>query len=153
MSPQKYKAGLDRQGALHNVFRQTTHKAAIPLEVLHIIHDGFHQPDAQATLPLFMNQVVKRWLGKTIDVEHLSVVDNFKYKLAFLGNINGQFKKMIWIAVVSMNHEVGTHFVQRQNDLIEHDLGGHMGAQGLPNEVPDALQVLQAATDFKPRAH
>lgn len=153
MNPQKYKVRGDRQGALCDVFGEAANKPPIAVYVFHVIHDGFDKPYAKSAFSFFVYQVIQRWFRKFIDVKHLPVIDYFKNQFAFSRNIDGEFQEMIGVAVVCVNHEVRAHFIQGQDDLVEHNIGRHMSAQGLPDEIPNALQVLQAATDFMPIAH
>src|SRR5690606_13867886 len=59
-----------------------------------------------------------------------------------------QFKNFVRIAMVRMNHEVGTHFIQREYNFADNKLGDAMILQGAPDKIPNTLQIFYTAPDF-----
>jgi len=121
--------------------------ATIPVEVLHFIHDRFHQTNAKATFSFFMNKAVNARFMKPVNVEHFAIVENLKNNFALFRNINMQFQGMVGIALMCVNHKVRTHFIHSKNNFIQDHIGCNMAAQRLSDKVADAFKILQAAAD------
>src|SRR6187551_2422596 len=81
---------------------------------------------------------------KLVDVKHTPIVNNLKNQFVFFAYINMKFQLVIRVAVMSMDHEVGAHLIQRQNNGGHVNLGDGMRLQRVANELTDALEIVQA---------
>ena len=60
---------------------------------------------------------------------------------------------MVRIAAMRVDHYIGTHFIQRQNNFISGYLAIQRIADGLTDEIPDFPQVPEAATNLVTMPH
>src|SRR5690606_41761210 len=77
-------------------------------------------PTRRSSDLLLMNDVVDARFAKLVNVKNRSVVDQFKDDVGLVLIYNdAQLEKIIGIAVVGMDHEVGTHLVQCQHHFAD----------------------------------
>jgi hypothetical protein len=112
---------MDREigkAALSDHFGQAANITSIPLGVKDFIHDGLDKPNTKPSLSFIVNQAIDTRLMKIIDVKHLTIIHDFEDYFTLLGNVNIQIDKMFRIAIVSMDHQVGTHLIESEDNLI-----------------------------------
>jgi len=121
-----------------NGFYQPAHIFTIPVDVFHIIHDGFHQPDTQTTFAFFVDQIADVGSVKVVDIEDGPVINNLKNDLV-VSCKNVQFYRVIGVAMMCVNHEIRAHFIHCQYNSTYFHIGQTLALQRLPDEVANAL--------------
>lgn len=136
-----------------NFLGQAANGIAITVQILYLVHNGFNEANAKAAFSFLMNQIVQIGCLKLVDVKNIPFVNNFKNDVLTVAPRDANTERIIGIAVVRMNHQIGAHLVQRENDLALGDLVNTLLIQRLSNKVADTLQVMEAATGIKLIAH
>src|SRR6478735_3773442 len=121
-------------------FYQPAYVFTIPVDILHIIHNGLYQANSQPTFTLFVDQITDVRGMKFVDIENGAVINNLKNDLA-VSCMNVQFNRMIGITVMCVNHEIGAHFIHCQYNSAYLHIGQTLPLQRLPDEVADALKI------------
>jgi hypothetical protein len=68
-------------------------------------------------LPFLMDDTIQSGSSEFIDIKHCTIIDELKDKRVVLFDEYVELKKIIGIAMVGVNHEVGAHFILSEHDL------------------------------------
>ncbi len=116
--------------------------------VLDLIHYRLDQADTQATFSFFVNEVAEIRSDELIDIKRGTVINDLEDNRIGVFQVNIQFEEFIGIALVSVNHQIGTHFVQREYHLTDLKVWHVVALERLADEIADTLEVLDAAPNI-----
>src|SRR5690606_40271663 len=95
-----------------------------------------------------MNDIAQFRLMKTVDIKHGAIINNFKYqRLPFVG-YNIKLKHFIRIALMRVNHQVGTHLINGEYYFAYVQVRHSVFLKRHTHQVPYPFQVFNATADF-----
>lgn len=115
VSPQVQRRVLTR--LLPDDFYQPADVPAVATEVLHFIHNAADQTDSKTAFPLLVDKLIQIRQAESVDVKCLAVVHDFKNDSICLIGIDDDFNQVFRVAGVTMNDQIGAHFIDGKNQF------------------------------------